>query len=100
MEGDKPVPRFGRGPDPGIAVSCGGYHVTTVTGRSRAAGRYQIVGAIPGDYLLFAVPRSEDHEYFALDFADRNQDKAEHVTIAAHAAQVVNLKGHEVSIAF
>jgi hypothetical protein len=42
--------------------------------------------------LLFAVPRSEDHEYFALDFADRNQDKAEHVTISAHATQVVNLK--------
>jgi len=64
----------------------------TVTGRSHAAGRYQIVGAIPGDYLLFAVPRSDGREYFALDFADRNQDKGEHVTIGAHAAQVVNLK--------
>lgn len=91
MEGDKPVPRL-------VVVLIPESRELrripryTVTGRSRAAGRYQIVGAIPGDYLLFAVPRSEDHEYFALDFADRNQDKAEHVTIAAHAAQVVNLK--------
>jgi hypothetical protein len=63
----------------------------TLTARSRAAGRYQIVGAIPGDYLLFAVPPSDDHEYFALDFADRNQDKAEHVTLGPHVTQVVNL---------
>jgi hypothetical protein len=64
----------------------------TLTGKTDAAGRYQIVGAIPGDYLLFAVPPSEDHAYFALDFADRNQDKAEHVTLGAHDTQVVNLK--------
>jgi uncharacterized protein (DUF2141 family) len=64
----------------------------TLTGKTDAAGRYQIVGAIPGDYLLFAVPPSEDHAYFALDFADRNQDKAEHVSLDAHATQVVNLK--------
>ncbi|MGB6678886.1 MAG: hypothetical protein WBE44_19485 [Terriglobales bacterium] len=41
---------------------------------------------------VFAVPRSEDHQYFALDFADRNQDKAEYVSIPDHATQVVNLK--------
>ena len=64
----------------------------TLTGKTDAAGRYQIVGAIPGDYLLFAVPPSEDHAYFALDFADRNQDKAEHVSLDAYATQVVNLK--------
>ena len=91
MEGDKPVPRL-------VVVLIPESHDLrripryTVTGRSRAAGRYQIAGAIPGDYLLFAVPRSEDHEYFALDFADRNQDKAEHVSISAHATQLVNLK--------
>jgi len=64
----------------------------TLTGKTDAAGRYQIVGAIPGDYLLFAVPPGEDHAYFALDFADRNQDKAEHVSLDAHGTQVVNLK--------
>jgi hypothetical protein len=36
--------------------------------------------------------RSEDHEYFVLDFTDRNQDKADHVSIFGHATQVVNLK--------
>jgi Carboxypeptidase regulatory-like domain len=91
MEDEKPVPGF-------VIVLIPESHELrripryTLTGRSHAAGRYQIAGAIPGDYLLFAVPRSEDHEYFALDFADRNQDKAEHVTVAAHAAQVVNLR--------
>jgi len=25
--------------------------------------------------MLFAVPRSEDQEYFAFDFADRNQER-------------------------
>jgi len=64
----------------------------TLTGKTDAAGRYRIVGAIPGDYFLFAVPPAEDHAYFALDFADRNQDKAERVSLAARATQVVNLK--------
>jgi hypothetical protein len=64
----------------------------TLTGKTDAAGRYQVVGAIPGDYLLFAVPPSEDCEYFALDFADRNQDKAEHVSLDSVTTQVVNLK--------
>jgi protocatechuate 3,4-dioxygenase beta subunit len=64
----------------------------TLTGKTDVAGRYQIVGVIPGDYLLFAVSPSEDCEYFALDFADRNQDKAEHVSLDSRATQVVNLK--------
>jgi len=64
----------------------------TLTGKTDAAGRYQIIGVIPGDYLLFAVPPSEGGEYFALDFADRNADKAEHVSLDSHATQVVNLK--------
>ena len=91
IEGDKPVPRLVVVliPESPELRRIPRY---TVTGRSHAAGRYQIVGAIPGDYLLFAVPRSDDHEYFALDFADRNQDKAEPLTVGAHATQVVNLK--------
>ncbi len=64
----------------------------TLTGKTDTAGGYQIIGVIPGDYLLFAVPPSEDGEYFALDFADRNEDKAEHVSLDSRATQVVNLK--------
>jgi hypothetical protein len=68
----------------------------TVTAKTDAAGRYQIVGAIPGDYLLFAVPRSVDCEYFALDFADRNLDKAESVSLDSSESQVINLKPTKV----
>jgi uncharacterized protein (DUF2141 family) len=64
----------------------------TLTGKTNAAGRYKMVGVIPGDYLLFAVPTSVDCEYFALDFADRNLDKAVRVSLDANATQVVNLK--------
>jgi hypothetical protein len=68
----------------------------TVTAKTDAAGRYQIVGAIPGDYLLFAVPRSVDCQYFALDFADRNLDKAESVSLDSSESQVINLKPTKV----
>jgi protocatechuate 3,4-dioxygenase beta subunit len=64
----------------------------TLTGETDAAGRYQIVGAIPGDYLLFAVPPSKDHAYFALDFADRNQDTRARMSLDAHGNQVVKLQ--------
>ena len=64
----------------------------TLTTNTDAAGRYNIVGAIPGDYFLFAVAPSDDHAYFALDFADRNQRSAERLTVAPRATQIVNLK--------
>jgi hypothetical protein len=64
----------------------------TLTANTDAAGRYSIAGAIPGDYLLFAIAPSDDHAYFALDFADRNQHSAERLTVAPRATQVVNLK--------
>jgi hypothetical protein len=64
----------------------------TLTTNTDAAGRYHIAGAIPGDYFLFAVTPSDDHAYFALDFADRNQRSAERLTVAPRATQVVNLK--------
>ena len=53
---------------------------------SRLSDHVSICNGAP---KVFAVPRSEDHQYFALDFADRNQDKAEHVSIPDHATQVV-----------
>ena len=64
----------------------------TLTTNTDAAGRYNIAGAIPGDYFLFAVTPSDDHAYFALDFADRNQRSAERLTVAPRATPVVNLK--------
>ena len=64
----------------------------TLTTNTDAAGRYNIAGAIPGDYFLFAGTPSDDHAYFAPDFADRNQRSAERLTVAPRATQVVNLK--------
>jgi hypothetical protein len=64
----------------------------TLTAQTDATGQYRIAGVIPGDYLLFAVPPSPDHNYYALDFADRNSDIAEHVTIDPGATQTVSLK--------
>jgi hypothetical protein len=64
----------------------------TLTAETDAAGHYRITGVIPGDYLLLAVPPSPDHAYYALDFADRHADVAEHVTIDSGASQAVSLK--------
>jgi uncharacterized protein (DUF2141 family) len=64
----------------------------TLSAEADAAGQYRIAGVIPGDYLLFAVSPSADHAYYALDFADRHADVAEHVTIDSGATQTVSLK--------
>lgn len=64
----------------------------TLTARTDAAGRYKIVGTIPGDYLLFTVPPSENHDYFALDFADRFQRQAERIRVEARGMQMVDAK--------
>ncbi|MFY9562366.1 MAG: carboxypeptidase-like regulatory domain-containing protein [Terriglobales bacterium] len=68
----------------------------TLTAETDAAGQYRITGVIPGDYLLFAVPRSADHEYFALDFADRHTNIAEHVSLGPSVTQVVNLSASQL----
>ncbi len=64
----------------------------TQTGKTHVSGRYRIRGVIPGDYLLFAVPMSEDHIFFAPDFAHRNQANAEHVRVDPRTIRVVNLR--------
>ncbi len=64
----------------------------TLSGKTDAAGRYKIAGVIPGDYFLFALPPSDTHEYFALEFADRNQSSAIRVTIGAREMQTEDLK--------
>lgn len=64
----------------------------TVAAIADPAGHYKITGAIPGDYFLFATPRSDNRTYYALDFADRNSGKGERVTINPLSTQVVNLQ--------
>jgi len=64
----------------------------TLTAQTDAVGRYRIADVIPGDFLLFAVEESSDQSYFDLGFAGRNAATRVRVTIAATAAQAVDLK--------
>ena len=47
---------------------------------------------IPGDYLLFAVPQDENETYFDINFADRNQQFAERVSVKSSETKTVALK--------
>jgi hypothetical protein len=64
----------------------------TLRVESDADGNFEIPNAIPGRYLLFALPSNEDGNEFALSFADRNQDDARSIEIKAGEAQVVSLR--------
>jgi len=64
----------------------------TLTAKTDSGGSFRMPAVIPGEYMLFAVAPSEDHVYFALDFADRHQQLAVRVKVAARTTQVVNLK--------
>ena len=68
----------------------------SLTAHTDETGQYKIAGVIPGDYLLFAVPRSADHGYFSLDFPERHTDIAEHVSVDPGTTQAVNLKSSKV----
>ena len=63
----------------------------TRTARTGADGRYQIRGAIPGDYYAYAMSSSEDHPYFAPGFVDSHQNTAVSITVQPGAAQAVML---------
>jgi hypothetical protein len=64
----------------------------TLSAKTDAAGHYRVAGVIPGDYLLFAVPPSADHGYFALDFPERHTDIAVPVSVDLGTNRAVNLK--------
>jgi hypothetical protein len=57
-----------------------------------ADGRFVLVGLIPGDYFIFAVPEDPERGYFALDFADRNASCGEPITINPHETKTISLK--------
>jgi Carboxypeptidase regulatory-like domain len=64
----------------------------TLRVKTDAGGKFEIPNAIPGRYLLFALPPNEDGREFALGFADRNLGDAQTVEIKAGEAQVVSLR--------
>jgi len=63
-----------------------------IRGKTDGNGLFHIVGVIPGEYELFAVPEDEYGSYFAFDFADRNQNSATRVSLKPGENQVVMLK--------
>jgi hypothetical protein len=59
---------------------------------SKARGRFEMAGLIPGKYLIFAVPEDSPESYNASDFADRNQASAQYLTIKPRGTTKINLK--------
>lgn len=53
----------------------------TMSTQTDDQGLFQIKGAIPGDYLVFAVPPSDDAAYFDLEFPERNREHAVRITV-------------------
>ena len=91
MDGDKPKP--------GISVvlipesrELRRIRRYTLRVKTDAGGKFEIPNAIPGRYLLFALPPNDDGREFALNFADRNQGEARSVEIKGGETQVVSLK--------
>ena len=64
----------------------------TVTANTDTNGAFKISGMVPGDYLVFAVPKDDEQSYFQIDFADRNQRDAERVSINSGDTKTVTLK--------
>jgi protocatechuate 3,4-dioxygenase beta subunit len=64
----------------------------TMTSNTDANGSFKISGMIPGDYLVFAVPKDDEQSYFQIDFADRNQRDAERVSVNSGDTKTVTLK--------
>jgi Carboxypeptidase regulatory-like domain len=91
LDGDKPAPRL---VVVAIPEEISKRHLGrfTFTGISNGRGEYQLSGVIPGDYLVFAVPKDDEQSYFQIDFADRNQRDAERVSVKSGDAKTVTLK--------
>jgi hypothetical protein len=53
----------------------------TLSAQTDEQGVFQIKGIIPGDYLAFAVPPSDDAAYFDIEFPERNREHAVRITI-------------------
>ncbi len=64
----------------------------TVSGTTNMNGEFQISGMVPGDYLVFAVPKDDEQSYFQIDFADRNSRDSERVSVKSGDTKTVILK--------
>jgi hypothetical protein len=65
----------------------------TVIAQSRKEdGSFEMLGLIPGNYLVFAVPDDLRASYYALDFADQNSASAQYLTIRPRQTATALLK--------
>jgi hypothetical protein len=56
-------------------------------------GRFEILGVIPGNYLVLAVPaKSAKGHILGLDFDDRTYASAQHLTIRSHETATITLE--------
>ncbi len=60
--------------------------------RTDAQGGFNFPGILSGDYLLFAVTPDPQQTYFSLDFANQNENSAQHVTIKPGDSATITLK--------
>lgn len=63
----------------------------TFTEKTDSDGQVQLK-VIPGDYFLFAVRPNDQDSYYALDFAERNLQYAERVSVKSGGTKTVQLK--------
>jgi 5-hydroxyisourate hydrolase-like protein (transthyretin family) len=91
LDGDKPVPGWMvvAIPEQRSLRHLERFMYTKLT---NLTGEYQLSGMIPGDYLLFAVPPDENETYFDINFADRNLQFAERVSLKTGETKTVGLK--------
>lgn len=64
----------------------------TMVAQSDAYGQFQIKGVIPGEYLVFAVPPSDDSAYYTIEFPERNSKSSERITVKQREAVTISLK--------
>lgn len=55
-------------------------------------GRFEVLGVVPGKYLVFAVPAHSQKSYSASDFAAQNYPSAQHVTVGPHDTVTLTLR--------
>jgi hypothetical protein len=64
----------------------------TMSAQTDEQGVFQIKGVIPGDYLAFAVPPSDDAAYFDIEFPERNREHAVRITIRSQEPMRLKLQ--------
>ena len=63
----------------------------TATVKTNASGQFTLEGVVPGDYLAFALPPSDDEVFYDLEFAERHRARAVRLSVGPAAAHTLGL---------